>query len=356
MEKLLTLVVPAFNMEALLPRCLDSVLVRDERLRGLLDVVVVNDGSRDNTSAVGHRYAERHPDIIRVIDKSNGHYGSCINVGLSAATGRFIKALDADDTLDTDQLEKYLKFLDDLRTKGREDIDLIISGYQTENEEGGNVEKFLLPIKGNSIYTMDEFVSSVDVKGLIQPYVAYRTENLRRIEYRQTEGCVYTDSEWMFGPMRTVRNIAVFDGVLYRYLIGREGQSVSTSVISRNVRVHAKILKESIEIYRHFCDTVSPLCKTYWIAQLSRLYMLTAGGYFQLRPLFEIEKEFAPLDKVMAEVVPMARISGGEPYVIFSGRKNPFHYVSAWQKLPRGLRWSVIVFARLYTKVRRCVG
>ena len=104
-EKLLTLVIPTYNMEKYLEKCLDSLLVSDNEMLKTLEVLIVIDGAKDGSSAIGHRYQDLYPDTFRVIDKENGNYGSCINRGLKEATGTFIKILDADDWFDTKNFE-----------------------------------------------------------------------------------------------------------------------------------------------------------------------------------------------------------------------------------------------------------
>ena len=95
MEKLLTIIVPTYNMEAYLDKCLTSLIVGEsgEEQMCMLEVLVINDGSTDDSSAIAHRYEERYPQTFKVIDKENGNYGSCINVALSVATGKYIKIL-----------------------------------------------------------------------------------------------------------------------------------------------------------------------------------------------------------------------------------------------------------------------
>ena len=89
--KLLSLAIAAYNMEAFLDQCLKSVTRFD--IPDSLEVIVVNDGSKDRTSEIAHAYQKMRPDIIQVIDKENGHYGSCINKGLEVATGKYFRPL-----------------------------------------------------------------------------------------------------------------------------------------------------------------------------------------------------------------------------------------------------------------------
>lgn len=92
--KILSIIVPSYNMEAYLPKCLGSLEVARE-LMEQLEVFVVNDGSKDRTSEIAHEFEVRYPGVFRVIDKPNGNYGSCINAALPLCTGVFVKVLDA---------------------------------------------------------------------------------------------------------------------------------------------------------------------------------------------------------------------------------------------------------------------
>ena len=101
MNKLLSIIIPTYNMEKYLHKCLDSLVVSDENMVRL-EVLVINDGSKDTSSQIAHEYEDKYSKTIRVVDKDNGNYGSCINRGLKEATGKYVKVLDADDYLDTD--------------------------------------------------------------------------------------------------------------------------------------------------------------------------------------------------------------------------------------------------------------
>ena len=118
MEKLLTIVIPAYNMESLLPRCLDSICI--EKVMDRVQVLIVNDGSKDKTLEIAQTYESRYPHYFTVVDKSNGNYGSCMNVGLSCAEGKYFRTLDADDWYDS---KSYEKFVDELE---KTDADMLL--------------------------------------------------------------------------------------------------------------------------------------------------------------------------------------------------------------------------------------
>ena len=94
MEKVLTVVIPTYNMERYLERCLSSLVISPGMMEEL-EVLVINDGSKDCSSEIGHSFEAQYPNTFRVIDKKNGNYGSCINRGLKEARGKYIKILDS---------------------------------------------------------------------------------------------------------------------------------------------------------------------------------------------------------------------------------------------------------------------
>ena len=99
-EKLLTIIIPTYNMERLLPKCLSSLLIKEENIFSMLEVLVIIDGAMDSSSQIAHSFQDKFPSVFRVIDKENGNYGSCVNRGLSECKGKYIKILDADDSFD----------------------------------------------------------------------------------------------------------------------------------------------------------------------------------------------------------------------------------------------------------------
>ena len=91
--KQLSIIIPAYNVSPYIERCLDSV-TEDTDLLKVLDVIVINDGSTDDTLEKIKRYEKMFPDSLRVIDKENGGHGSGINRGVQEAKGKYLKVLD----------------------------------------------------------------------------------------------------------------------------------------------------------------------------------------------------------------------------------------------------------------------
>ncbi len=86
MEKLLSVIVPTYNVEKYLSQCLDSLCKRDTK--GKMEVLLINDGSTDNSADIARGYTERYPGVFRLINKENGGHGSAINRGILEAAGK----------------------------------------------------------------------------------------------------------------------------------------------------------------------------------------------------------------------------------------------------------------------------
>ena len=247
MNKILTVVIPTYNMEKYLRKCLDSLIIDNRELFGTLEVLVVIDGAKDSSSAIAHEYQEKAPAVFRVIDKENGNYGSCVNRGLKEATGKYIKILDADDTFDTWNFGEFLSFLK------TQDVDCVVSDMMQVGEEGEckSLWRFNLPL--SSIFSLDE-MGEKEWRRLWMHCVCYKTENLRKINYHQTEGISYTDQEWICLPMATSKRLSYFPHVVYKYLVGRAGQTISVDVWERNLWQEIEGLKTMINYHRTIAD------------------------------------------------------------------------------------------------------
>ena len=272
MDKVLTIVIPTYNMEKYLRKCLDSLIIDNRELFGTLEVLVVIDGAKDSSSAIAHEYQEKAPAVFRVIDKENGNYGSCVNRGLKEATGKYIKILDADDTFDTCNFGEFLSFLK------TQDVDCVISDMMQVGEEGEckSLCRFNLP--QSSIFSLDE-MGEKEWRRLWMHCVCYKTENLRKINYHQTEGISYTDQEWICLPMATSKRLSYFPHVVYKYLVGRAGQTISVDVWERNLWQEIEGLKTMINSHRSIADKYS-LNTTYVDSRISTRAFAIYFAYF----------------------------------------------------------------------------
>ncbi len=240
-EKLLSVIIPSYNMENYLPQCLDSLLIPE---LNRIEILVINDGSKDRTSDIAHEYESRYPGSIRVIDKENGNYGSCINVGLKVLTGKYVKILDADDSFDKDSFVKYVEFL------GKTDTDAVINNHIVVNPgnkvKGTHSYDKLTPYK---CMLVDDMMDIFPFQEISMHDIAYKSSIFKELAYHQTEGISYTDDEWIFSPFSKINSVVYYPLPLYRYLLGRDGQTVNEITLQRNIHHISITLLRMLEIY-----------------------------------------------------------------------------------------------------------
>lgn len=339
MNKLLTIVIPTYNMQNYLHRCLDSLIVSPE-LMGFLGVLVVNDGSKDNSSAIAHEYQEKYPDTFRVIDKENGNYGSCVNRGLAEAQGKYIKVLDADDWFDTKNFEAFLRFLEN------NDADLVISDFDQVDESGNLVNRFsyCLDIANN------DSLSVIPRNMLFMMHaVAYKTDNVRRIGYHQTEGISYTDQEWIFMPMTTVDKVAYFGQVVYKYLVGREGQTMDPSVFIKHFDQEMQGLEAMMRQFEEIGKSAKKEQYEYLVWRLKTRMSLVYDRFLVESYKNMDINELVDFDANMKKHFPASYQISNDMYV---SKRIPYRFIRAFRRFHTKYYPSIILY-RWYFSLRK---
>mgnify|MGYP004690903501 FL=1 len=241
MYKILSVVIPTYNMEEYLKGCLDSFILPVQSLMSSLEVLVVIDGATDKSSSIAHQYQDRYPETFRVIDKENGNYGSCINRGLKVATGKYIRILDADDSYNTENFARFLQILSSI------DADLILSDYNLVDNNGNILERRSFDLE--TMITTDIVKVLKPVSELEMHAITYRRQILLDINYHQTEGISYTDTEWAFIPLMAVNTVCYVNLQIYNYLVGRPGQTMDISVLRKSMPQMMTVYKRLMQIY-----------------------------------------------------------------------------------------------------------
>lgn len=317
MSKILSVIIPTYNMEKYLHRCLDS-LIMDEYM-DKVEVLVINDGSKDSSSKIAHEYQEKYPETFRVIDKENGNYGSCINRGLKEATGKYVKILDADDWYDSVSLKKFVGELNNI------DVDLVFTDFVTVREQGGEEADYKMPYKENAILSYSEIEKCLLENYIAMHAVTYKKDNLLRIQYRQTEGISYTDQEWIFLPMTTVKYAYYVSMPLYKYLVGREGQTMSAANMQKSVSQNKIIAERMLKQLRCVEDVYHNylISRILFVSRLIYNYAILGNSTASL-PLLE---EF---DSSLAELSPKV-------YAMLDDEKTVdrihFSYIRDWRRV-----------------------
>ena len=222
--KLLTIAIPSYNSENYLSKCIESLLPGGEDV----EILVVNDGSKDNTSAIGHEYEAKYPGIVKVIDKENGGHGSAVNAGVEHATGLFFKVVDSDDWV---KKSAYLEILEKLKDFAGSDVilDMLISNFVYEKEGAAKkkVMRYAHALPKDTVFTWNDVGHFFKGQYILMHSVIYRTKLLRECGMKLPDHTFYVDNIFVYEPLPYVKNMYYMDVNFYRYYIGREDQSVN---------------------------------------------------------------------------------------------------------------------------------
>ena len=229
MQKILTITIPSYNVEAYIAATLDTMVTINNL--DLLEILVVNDGSKDNTVAVAQQYVDKYPNSVRIIDKENGGHGSTINAGIREATGKYFKVVDGDDWVDSLALQNLLDFLKD------HDADLIINPCNQVFMDDNQRKKLLVELSPETKYgEVISYEDALKYMGELQQMhmTTYRTAILKENNIKISEKMFYVDNEYKIYPSIYLKMAIILKDVLYQYRLGREGQSVAPESLIKN--------------------------------------------------------------------------------------------------------------------------
>ena len=255
-DKLLTITIPVYNTEKYLPKCLDSLII--DKYMNLLEVLVVIDGSPDNSLAIAQNYVQKYPETFIVVNKENGGHSSAINKGLELATGKYFKLLDSDDWFDKESFKVFLEKLQGL------DTDMVMTDYVVEYVSQNKQKLVGLNISEDTIYSIKQMNISIS-SFLAMHRITYRTYLFKEVNFKLPEKTFYTDVLYAHLPFFKTNNFIYYKLPLYRYYIGREGQSMDLTNLFRN-KTHLylvfSILYENFLLYK---DSISTNKKEYFL-------------------------------------------------------------------------------------------
>ena len=244
--KLLTVTIPCYNAAAYMERCLKSVVTGGDEL----DVIIVDDGSTDETGRIADRWAAEYPGIVRVIHQENGGHGEGLNQGIRNAEGLYFKSVDSDDRLDPESLKELLKRLK-AHTAPEDQVDLIVNDYvyDREGEEACFSVSYRNVFSPDRVNTWENCRAFPPWKQFMIHAMAYRTGMLREMGLVLPKHTFYEDNLYIYQPLPHVKKILYLDKPLYGYYIGRADQSVNDSVIIRRLDQVTRIARAMITSY-----------------------------------------------------------------------------------------------------------
>lgn len=320
-DKLLTIVVPSYNASKYLDFNLQSFLCPSVPEK--LEVIVVDDGSTDDTARIADAYHEKYPDTVKVVHKENGGHGSGINAGLRAATGKYFKVVDADDWVDHEALKRLLDYIASFdaadvnmdtdtdtahaEAKPASGPDVIYNNYYwrltdeaKSPEEYERKAEFNEPFSGVEYRKVYDFESIADQCYVKMHNMTIRTDILRERQIQIDEHCFYVDMEYILYPMPYVQTIAFLPEFLYQYQIGRQGQSMDPAKMQRNAAQYDHVLASIYAYYDTHCREINlPNRKKYIDRLISRFYASRIKILLSMPDAAKRKNEFIAMEETL---------------------------------------------------------
>ena len=216
-----------------------------------VEIIVVNDGSKDETAEIAARYEKEYPTIVKAVNKENGGHGDAVNVGLDHATGLYYKVVDSDDWVDEEALFKILDVVKSF-VEQKKEVDMVISNYVYEKVgmEHKKVIHYRNVLPQNEIFRWDDIGRFHLDQYILMHSVLYRTELLKLCQMRLPKHTFYVDNIYVYYPLPHVRTLYYIDVDFYRYYIGREDQSVNEKVMISRIDQQLFVTRSMIDMYQ----------------------------------------------------------------------------------------------------------
>lgn len=241
--KILSVAIPSYNSQDYMRKCIESLLPGGEDV----EILIVDDGSKDDTGKIADEYAEKYPTIVKAIHQENGGHGEAVNAGIRNATGLYFKVVDSDDWVDSESYPKVIQKLKKL-IGGPDTVDMLICNY-IYDKVGVRRKKIM---QYRHLLPVEEVFEWKDIHTRIGHYmlmhsVIYRTNLLRECGLELPKHTFYVDNLFVFQPLPHVRKMYYMDEEFYHYYIGREDQSVNEQVMISRIDQQIRVNKLMID-------------------------------------------------------------------------------------------------------------
>ena len=242
--KILSFIIPSYNSERFLDKCIPSFV--DEAVLDKLDIIIVNDGSTDNTVEVAEKYCRMYPGSVRLISQENKGHGGALNTGCAAAVGKYLKVIDADDWVETRNLKEFVRRLENC------DSDVVLTHHYTIDIGTGEVKKWKsYPPAFERDYTFREIMDSWKSfdRSLTFHGITYNTAFYHKYGVQLSEHVFYEDHEFATFACCYAKSVMPMDLFIYDYRIGDVQQSVSNENQLKRIGHTQAVLERFIQVY-----------------------------------------------------------------------------------------------------------
>lgn len=315
MRKLLTVVVPTYNVEKYIEQNLASFV--NEKIMEKLEVLVVNDGSTDASVSLAEKYVQEYPKTFRIVSKENGGHGSTINRGIAEAKGKYFKVVDADDWV---LEEGFLKLMDTLENT---DSDLVVSNFYWYHEQKKSksveIAEPFFGVEYGKEYRFTDVCEKMYVK---MHAMTIKTEILKKIP-KIDEHCFYVDVEYVLFPIPWIETVTCISDFVYMYRIGLPGQSMNINKMQRNQEHFDKVLDRMFEFYKEWQkQDIAKEKKCYLDNYLGRVVASRFKIFLSFPYSAKIKKEMKIFDETVKEQYPEIYKSVQQKAVLLLRKSN----------------------------------
>lgn len=329
-QPLLSIIVPTYNCGGPLKKGVDSLA--NHPLLYLIEIIIINDGSTDNSLQVAKQLKKKYR-CVSIVDKKNGGHGSTINVGIKKAKGKYFRLMDADDYFNTTEFVKFLKRLE------IETADVVLTDY-SEIDAVSGLKKIVRHYDRLPKYRRQKIDLASSKKGGFRtfgpllPTTTCKTELLKQAEFEIDENCFYVDMEYNFITYSQAETIVYYPLEIYQYVLGRESQSVSVKSRKKNFLQHERVCFRLLDEYSkkrggysvkkrdHLRDRlVAPVCDWHYYTII--YYLKSREEFLKFDKKLKKYEEFYNHKKVAGKAVRLLRALNGRglKLVVFFSKK-----------------------------------
>ncbi len=323
MSKILTVVIPSYNVEQYLEETLESFI--SETIMDKIEVLIVNDGSKDRTPEIAKRFEQRYPQTFRLINKENGGHGSTINRGIQEAQGKFFKVVDGDDWVDTEDFAKLVQALEGA------DSDYVVTDYYKVNDVTKEKKREGFPfLKEHPKCRFDEAAQYTE---LPMHALVIKSAILKEQQIRLDEHCFYVDNEYITFPVPYVETIEYFDLSVYMYRLAVATQSVSIKGFQKHLDNHIKVTLRLVEFASEYEKQSDNQKKIDYLNNRAAIMVGDQAGIFASFPAGDkdIKRRFIEFDRMIREKSPIVyEMSDSKSRMLHALRKSGFRNYRFW--------------------------
>lgn len=321
MNTILTFLIPCYNVGDCVRRCVESMTVPE--ILDRTEILLVNDGSKDNTLEVLRQFEKKYPETVRIIDKANGGWGTAINLGIAEAKGKYVKEVDADDWVSSENLKAFVDYLE------QTEADLVATEYTEYHAADNRYEP----------HTYDEDMYGQELKlgefwdkypdGWRFPIhaITYRTQMLRDMKLRVGDR-YYGDFEYFSYPQPHIKSLIVLPMNITVYYRGIGGQSTSREGYAKHYRDMAGLSLRMVHFYGTLPEGLHPLCREH--LRQAIVGTVTLSYELMMSPSYAgrkegIRKELKQYDKKLKTTSSLFYQAAG------TTKKKGIHYIRIWR-------------------------